>query len=130
MKLKISFKNLKHTVSIDERIQDKTERLEKYFQGNTEVQWTCSTADSVHIAEVKIMGPSFTYHATGKSENLYKSIDKVINKIESQLRKRKDKLRNKVHNTKGTNVLAFKPAHEYTIEDYNDDAFEDYKKVA
>ena len=97
MKLKISFKHLDHTPALDERIKEKTERLEKYFQGNTSVHWVCWVHGEKHHAEIKVHGPKFDFFAKAHANNMYKSLDLVIDKIERQFEKQKDMKRNKLH---------------------------------
>jgi putative sigma-54 modulation protein len=92
MKIVSNFKHLEHTPAIDQRIQEKSQKLKKYLEGNLEVIWTCSVReDGRHVADVKVLGPSFEYHASAHEENLYKCFDSVINKIERQVQKKKDK---------------------------------------
>lgn len=40
MKIVSSFKHLEHTPSLDEKIERKSQKLKKYFEGNFEVFWT------------------------------------------------------------------------------------------
>lgn len=97
MKIVSSFKHLDHTPALDEKIESKSQKLKKFFDGNFEVHWTCYVRDDgAHCAEIKLLGPSFEYHATGHSETLYKSLDLAINKVEKQVSKRKDKWKNKI----------------------------------
>lgn len=97
MKLKISFKHLDHSASLDERIREKSEKLEKYFQGNIQIQWTCWVDESKQWAEIKVHGPKFDFFAKASSDSLYKSLDLAIDKIERQVEKKKDIRRNKIH---------------------------------
>jgi putative sigma-54 modulation protein len=97
MQLKISFKHLEHTPAIDEKIKAKSEKLKKFFNGNFEVQWFCYAKDQDHCADVKILGPQFEYHASGKSDNLYKCLDLAIGKIETQLKKKKSKWKQNIN---------------------------------
>jgi putative sigma-54 modulation protein len=97
MKLKISFKHLKHTPALDERIKEKSEKLEKYFQGNTNVQWICWVHGDEHWAEIKVHGPKFDFFAKASADNMYKSLDLCIEKMERQFEKKKDMKRNKIH---------------------------------
>lgn len=99
MKLTISFKHLEHTPSLDQRIQEKSEHFEKFFQGNTNVQWFCWVHNNVHWAEVKIHGPKFDFFAKASADNMYKSLDLVVDKIERQFEKQKGLRRNKIHNS-------------------------------
>ena len=97
MKLKITFKHLDHTPALDQRIKEKSEHFEKYFQGNLNVHWTCWVHNEEHFAEVKIHGPKFDFFAKGSADNMYKSLDIVVEKIERQFEKQKDLMRNKLH---------------------------------
>jgi putative sigma-54 modulation protein len=92
MKIVSSFKHLEHTEALDQQIEAKSQKLKKFFEGNFEVQWTCFIKeDGSHCAEIKLLGPQFEYHASAHAENLYKSFDLVINKIEKQIHKKKTK---------------------------------------
>lgn len=98
MKIVSSFKHLEHTPALDQKIQEKSERLSKYLDGNFEVHWTCSVRDDgAQLAEIKLVGPSIDYHASAHSDRLYKSLDLVINKIERQIQKKKDKWKSKIN---------------------------------
>jgi putative sigma-54 modulation protein len=98
MKIYSSFKHLEHTPSLDEKIQEKSHKLEKYFEGNFDVHWTCYIRDDgKHGADIRVHGPSFEYFASSYSESLYKTFDQVINKIERQLFKKKSKWKNKIN---------------------------------
>ncbi len=99
MKLKISFKHLKHTPALDERIKEKSEKLDKYFEGNTNVSWVCWVSGDEHWAEIKVHGPKFDFFAKACSENMYKSLDLCIEKMERQFDRQKDLYKNKIHNS-------------------------------
>lgn len=92
MKITSTFKHLEHTEALDEKIQSKSNKLKKFFDGNIELHWTCYVRDDgAHCADIKLLGPSFEYHATSHSDTLYKSLDLSVNKIEKQVIKKKDK---------------------------------------
>lgn len=100
MQIKISFKHLEHTPSLDEKIREKSQKLEKFFDGNFSVHWTCWCDDKgKHFAEVKVIGQPQDCFAKAHAENLYMALDDVIEKIERQLEKQKSKLRNRLHRT-------------------------------
>jgi len=92
MKLKISFKHLDHTPALDQRIKEKSEKFEKYFQGNTTIQWFCWVEDNKHWAEIKVHGPKFDFFAKASADNMYKSLDLVVDKMERQIEKQKEKM--------------------------------------
>ena len=97
MKIQISFKGIEHTPALDERINEKSKKLEKLLEGKTTVKWTCYVKDGHHYAEVVLLGPKFEYHAHAYSENLYKTLDKAVDKLWTQMHKKKDKWKNHIH---------------------------------
>lgn len=97
MKLKITFKHFDHTPALDERIKEKSEKFQKYFQGNINIQWFCWVEDNKHWAEIKVLGPKFDFFAKGCADNMYKSLDIAVDKMERQIEKQKTMRRNKMH---------------------------------
>lgn len=99
MNLKISFKHLKHTPALDERIKEKSERLSHFFEGSINVTWVCWVNGDEHWAEIKAHGPNCDFFAKACADNMYKSLDLCVEKIERQLDKQKDLYKNKIHNS-------------------------------
>ncbi len=97
MKLKISFKHLKHTPALDERIKEKSEKLSKYFEGNTSISWVCWVHGDEHWAEIKVHGPKFDFFAKACADNMYKTLDLCVDKIDRQFEKQKDIFKNRLH---------------------------------
>ena len=93
MKVSISFKHVKHSSEVDERLYAKSSKLEKYLGGKTNIKWHCHYKDGVHYSEVYVSGPKFSYHAKGHHDNLYKAFDVTFDKIERQISKKKEKVK-------------------------------------
>lgn len=119
MKLKISFKHLDHTPALDQRIKEKSEKFEKYFQGNTSIQWFCWVEDNKHWAEIKVHGPKFDFFAKACADNLYKSLDLVVDKMERQIEKQKEKMHSHSHDTPKQREIekCLKDEEEYYYQD-------------
>ncbi len=97
MKIISSFKHLEHTPALDEKINSKSQKLKKFFEGNFEVHWTCYVRDDgAHCADIKLVGPNFEYHAAAHSDQLYKTLDLAVSKIEKQVGKKKDKWKKRI----------------------------------
>mgnify|MGYP001627223797 CR=1 FL=1 len=97
MNITITFKHLDHTPALDERIREKSLKLEKFFGGQFSVDWVCWCDErGEHWAEVKVTGLQECV-AKAHSESLYKSLDLVMEKALRQLEKQKSKLRNRLH---------------------------------
>ncbi len=103
MKISISFKNVKHSSGVDKRLSEKTNRLSKYLEGNLSVKWHCSYKEGVHFSEVYVTGPKFSFHASSRHENLYKSFDATLEKIERQVHRQKSKIKER------------RPSHSYAV---------------
>lgn len=120
MKLTVAFKHLEHTPSLDERIEEKSQKLIKYLGEDVHVNWICSAKDGEHVAELDVRGPSFEYFAKASSSNLYKSFDLAISKVEKQLAKKKEKMKNKIHR-RGQEVVILDPEQAWTDREDLDD---------
>ncbi len=127
MNLTITFKHMEHTPALDEKIREKSQKLERYFHGNTSVKWTCYAKDGQHFSEVDVNGPRASYHASANSDNLYKSFDMVIGKIEKQLEKKQQIGRDHIHHhaDKKTETVILDPEVAWT--DYDEDKFDDIR---
>lgn len=123
MKLTISFKHLEHTPALDARIQEKARRFEKFLGGELDVKWTCTTDQGVHHTDIALNGPSFHFQASADSENLYKSFDLAVNKLEKQLQRQKAKWRNKLHRPGHKDLTYLEPENAWS--DYDEKAFGD-----
>ena len=122
MKIVSSFKHLEHTPALDEKIQLKSKKLSKYFEGNFEVQWTCYVReDGAHCSDIKILGPSFEYHAGAHADSLYKTFDIAINKIEKQVFKKKDKWKRHINHKHKPSVKDQQVAQAQWDEQYWED---------
>lgn len=100
MKISIRGDKLVVTKAIKETIESKLERLEKYFQENADItaHVVVKVKNLDQTIEVTIPTNRFTLRAEETHEDLYTAIDKVIDKLERQIRKNKTKLNNKYKN--------------------------------
>lgn len=126
MKIVSSFKNLEHTDSLDQKIHEKSQKLQKYFEGNFEVQWTCFVReDGAHCADVKLIGPSFEYHASGHADSLYKTFDLVFSKLVRQVQKKKEKWKGHINQKHSPSVKEVLLQEQKKDEEYWENYFED-----
>ena len=86
MNMNITFRHLEHTPALDETIRAKSEKFTKWFQGNCDVHWTCWVEGIEHFAEVKIHNGHKDYFAKCSENDMYKTIDAVVNKIHNQIK--------------------------------------------
>ena len=85
MNLEISFRHLEHTDSIDGRIREKIERIQKkHFTADASFKWTSWVEHKDHITTLHAYDKGKEYFVKASASNLYKTIDLVIHKIEGQ----------------------------------------------
>ena len=71
--------------------EDKLNKLERHFDKITAIHVTFDVEKLRHIAEATILIAKGEVHAEAESENMYTSIDQLIDKLDKQLMKHKEK---------------------------------------
>lgn len=92
MKLQYVGKNIEVTDSLREVADKKYSRLGKYFTGDLEGTVTFVVERNERIAEVTIHLPGTILRSEQSSDDMYTSIDRTVDALESQIRKYKTKL--------------------------------------
>ena len=95
MQIHITARNIDVTDAIRNYAEKKVGRLEKYFDHISEATVLLEVQKNLHIVEVLISAKGVMMKGLEKSEDLYASIDLATDKIEKQLVKYKEKLKNK-----------------------------------
>ena len=90
MKIKIIGKELKITEAINDYVEKKLDRVDKYFD-EAEADVTLKTEKNAQIAEICVIANGEKFRAVTEDKDLYASIDKDIDILEGQIRKFKTK---------------------------------------
>ena len=88
MKIKITGKELKVTEAINDYVEKKMDRINKYFE-TAEAEVTLRTEKNEQIAEIYVTANGEKYRAVTEDKDMYASIDKDIDILEGQIRKAK-----------------------------------------
>ncbi len=99
MNTSVRFKNLKPSDALKSYVKEKLDRMDKYFNGPAEANVVLSIEKFRHNAEINIMGDSLTINGKEETEEMYSAIDIVLDKMEVQIKKNKQKSRD--HRPKG-----------------------------
>lgn len=101
MKYIIRSAKMENTDAIKEYIENKLTRLDKYFQDSDEIEANVLTKvnGKNQTIEVTIPTKHFTLRNEETNEDLYAAIDKIVDKLERQIRKNKEKINKKVNTT-------------------------------
>ncbi len=95
MNIKITYKHLDSTPSINEMTELKSQKLRKYFNGKMNLDWVFSVEKQDQIAHCHLTGDHIEFFAEASTSTLYSSIDQVVNHLERQVRKNKEVIKNK-----------------------------------
>ena len=87
MKISIFGKNIEVSDYLENIVNKKNRKLDKFFSDETEAVVTLAVEHNRHIAEVTIPYDGGVIRAEEVTGDMYASIDNVINKIEKQVHK-------------------------------------------
>jgi putative sigma-54 modulation protein len=86
MNIAVTFRHMNATEAVKAYATEKVARMQRFLRAPMKVQVTLSCQqDRLHRVEVEIHSGSAHFHAHETSEDMYASIDKVIDKIERQI---------------------------------------------
>jgi len=97
--IEITGRHIEVTDALKSYVEKKLEKINKYFDRVHDVHVVLTVEKHRHIAEITIHANNIVLHGEEESEDMYASIDKLMDKLENQMRKYRDKF--KPHHTKG-----------------------------
>ena len=115
MQIKITGKELKVTDAINDYVERKMERIEKYFE-NAEADVIIRVEKNLQIAEIKVSANGEVFRAVTEDKDLYASIDKDIDILEGQIRKSKTKKERMLKDSTLKILEVETPVHEVSDE--------------
>ncbi len=98
MKITITGRSITVTDALKAYVEKRTKRLERYlqgFNGEIEADVVLSLEGNQHVAEITIELGGIILRAEERTPDMYVSIDGVVEKLESQIRKYKTRIRSK-----------------------------------
>ena len=85
MNISITFRQMETTEAVKEYATEKVAKLQKFLRQPLKAQVTISCQHHLKSAEVDIHSGHDHFHAHETSEDMYASLDKVIDKLERQI---------------------------------------------
>jgi putative sigma-54 modulation protein len=85
MNISITFRQMDATDAVKGYATEKVAKLQKFLKHPLHGQVTLSCQKTLHQVEVDLHAGAQHYHAHESSEDMYASIDKVIDKLERQI---------------------------------------------
>lgn len=91
MNIAVTFRHMEATEAVKTYAIEKVARMQRFLRSPMKSQVTLSCQqDRLHSVEVDIHAGHAHFHAHETSEDMYASIDKVVDKIERQIVSAKD----------------------------------------
>jgi putative sigma-54 modulation protein len=95
MQTSVTFKNIEPSESLKKYVGEKLNRFDKYLYNPAEANVVLSVEKFRHIADVNIVGDGLTIKGKEETEDMYSAIDMVLDKLEKQIKKSKQKIRDR-----------------------------------
>ncbi|MEW6280487.1 MAG: ribosome-associated translation inhibitor RaiA [Candidatus Eremiobacterota bacterium] len=95
MQITVKGKNFEVTEALRNYAEDRVHKVVRYFAGELiSADVTMTTERNWHIVEVTVHGNGFDMRGEERTKDMYNSVDRVIDKLERQLKKQKGKEKN------------------------------------
>jgi putative sigma-54 modulation protein len=101
MQTSVSFKNLEPSEHLKAYVSEKLNRFDKLLDNPAEAGVVLVVEKHRHIAEVNITGDRLSINGKEETGDMYSAIDMVLDKLEKQLKRSKQKIRERRSIAKG-----------------------------
>jgi len=108
MECTFTFRHVEPSEGVKNYAREKLAKLQKYFRSPLKADVTFSMERHLHTVEVMVHGDGHRFAGTHQSEDMYTSIDLVIDKIDRQVRDDKDALADRRKHSGGIAQLSGK----------------------
>ncbi|AJF06992.1 ribosome hibernation-promoting factor, HPF/YfiA family [Geoalkalibacter subterraneus] len=95
MQIAVTFRHMETSDPLRDYAEEKLERVKKYIEEPIDAQVVMSVEKKIrHRAEVSLVAKGVTIKGSEETNDMYAAIDAVVDKIERQLKRYKEKLKN------------------------------------
>jgi len=102
MRISVTFRNKEGENWQREYIDERLKKLKKYIDTPVEARVVLSVEKFRNVAEVNILANGLNVNAKEEAKDMHLAIDNAVEKIERQLKKKKEKIRSKKTNSPRT----------------------------
>ena len=115
MKINITGRGIHISKYLQELVEKKVGKLDRYFPVDVEAQVTLSVEKTRQICEVTIPIKGAVLRAKDVSGDMYASIDGVVSKLEKQIQKHRTKLEKRLHQDAFKDIPTIEPEEERRV---------------
>ena len=105
MQTSVTFKNIDPSDNLKSYVGDKLDRFDKFLDNPAEANVVLAVEKFRHIAEINISGDRLSIIGKEETVDMYSAIDMVLDKLEKQIKKNKQKIRERRSVAKNRNRL-------------------------
>jgi putative sigma-54 modulation protein len=112
MDISVTFRHLESTDALRDYVREKVSRIKKYVGTPADVAVVLSLEKHRHQAEITLNTNGITVNAKDVTEDMYAAIDLAVDKLERQVKKHKEKLKDHKpgERTARYNIVSSEPA--------------------
>jgi len=103
MQTSVTFKNLDSSDTLKSYVEEKLDRFDRLLDNPAEASVVLSVEKFRHMAEINIIGDRMSINGKEETIDMYSAIDMVLDKLEKQIKKSKQKIRERRGSTKTRN---------------------------
>jgi putative sigma-54 modulation protein len=104
MEISVTFRHMEPTEELRVYVEDKLYKIKKYFDSPVDAHIVLEVQKFRHIADMTLSIDGYKVKAVDQTQDMYSSIDKVMDKVEEQLRRLLSRKREyKAENIKNSN---------------------------
>jgi len=103
MQTSVTFKNLDPSEHLKAYVSDKLDRFDKFLDNPAEANVVLAVEKFRHIAEINISGDKLNINGKEETNDMYSAIDMVLDKLGKQIKKSKQKIRERRSASKNRN---------------------------
>lgn len=92
MQISVTFRHIDASEPLKKHAMDKIEHLKKYLDDSASAHAVLSTGKHAQRADIQVTSHGMMMRGKEDSSDLYNSIDRAVEKLESQIKRYKDKL--------------------------------------
>lgn len=93
MKITVTFRHMEPTKALKEYAEEKIQRVQKYYSKPVVANVVLSVEKINHLAQVTLAGKGLSLKVAEQTDDMYTSIDKVIDKVERSLKRQNEKVK-------------------------------------
>lgn len=92
MQINITGHHLELSPALNDYIKTKLQRIQRHFDHMVDAHFVLGVERQLHRAEATVHVAGNTMHATSEHEDMYAAIDLMVDKLDRQVKRHKEKL--------------------------------------